>query len=1506
MAQTAKSVVLGTFEAGDRPTDQNFLNLFDSVLFINNVGQHSNGLNTANTSIEGNFIVGGNLSINGAGDLTLNGNLSIGNPNESITSPLHLYTTQNEPLIYASGSITDVIIHGIAGDSTSSIRLEDDLTYARFGTHTNKGFFEVHGVEIINYHTGSLSGNPITFITGSVGINSITPSANLEVVGINNIGNSNLANSYILAGTTAAGIGIDPDEIVSKGADLNIGTLDAQDIDFRTNSNVRMSILSNGNIGIGEIAPTHLLNISSSNNTTPFAIDIASDGGPKLSYEFMASGSSTANPYSLKFNLNDSGSFIGHGVSNKHLHLTTNDTNRISITGLLGKVGINQSNPTSQLHIVGPTDDSYPAVLVEGGGGVLAQDHLILRDLGTADDNLIKMSFQFTETGIKAGRIAVDSEGSSASGGGNMILSTFSDDSGTENSNQLYLDAGGNIGIGTDTPAQKLDIRGDIVIGTSPTMRIYDDNNIATVPDIQFSNSALLAAEENFHINIDSDGSGNSAKFSISKNSNTTSGTEIFSVTEAGTVTAAAFSGDGSGLTNVLATAVSSLIVPDHADGIVTALGTGAFSSSADVVIKRPGADSKPQMGIGTSNPQQPLHISTADGGILLGDNSGDGNFLHGRMNLAVSADAHVLIVADANDTAGVGASDIIFGYGSAVNTDSSPDFGYASAWSGNAPRVEIMRIDSSNDRVGIGTSTPDSKLDVVGDIAVRNAGDTTNVILFQNEDDINTTSDILFNANGGIGATNGLHFAVDTDGSGINGYHWYRGAQGNAGQKMMALLTGSSGLNLRFYPTGEGSNATNFQMIIGASGMVGSDGSGADPGEDGIRLKQSTVNNEGNNYSGTSDFFVLEKTDTNADRPDGGILVTMTGQDGVESVHSSFIESATGMRLGVGTVQPGYAFETVTSLTSNNTIAAFRKSDATPAYIRTDTTGTDTDASNGTHSGLLMGEDGSNKGFVGWNAAQSVIKLTYSTGPAAVTGINIDSSGHVGIGTQLPDNNLHVYENTSTDISLDSNNAQLILENDGAGDVGINYELSGTQRWSTYVDNTDNDIFKIKDNTNGHIPIQFAKNNGGTTISGDLDIINSGMINLFPSSGSAGSAPGMGIAMNIQENTEIRFTAENDNAFIRMNRTTSDAGWMQIGTRDNATEYISFTQRNGGVTDGSNTVMGEQGTFERMRIDASGISVFGDISVTGGISSTGGNLLTGVVTADQFGLNVDSDDSAFTDTASNGAPPRLLIKSSHQGTSPGDLCTETSSTNGDHGGGIRLEDNDTGNYWDQSFINDHLVFSHKGNASPTSIAHVMMYAETDTAEEMIAFTGQHPCRPVGNINDYQSKEGYIVSSNGSYNNGGFSTGVTPQSTGPSVNEALPLVELSNVEKDKKVFGVISKIEETNKTRRVTHGAFISILREEIKDSTNDERLWINSIGEGAVLVSNYNGNLENGDYITTSPITGIGMKQDDDLLHNYTVAKITQDCDFSSGYDITYNGQTYKYKLVGCTYHCG
>src|SRR6056300_132594 len=55
----------------------------------------------------------------------------------------------------------------------------------------------------------------------------------------------------------------------------------------------------------------------------------------------------------------------------------------------------------------------------------------------------------------------------------------------------------------------------------------------------------------------------------------------------------------------------------------------------------------------------------------------------------------------------------------------------------------------------------------------------------------------------------------------------------------------------------------------------------------------------------------------------------------------------------------------------------------------------------------------------------------------------------------------------------------------------------------------------------------------------------------------------------------------------------------------------------------------------------------------------------------------------------------------------------------------------------------------------------------------------------------------------------------------------------------------------------------------------------ISAVGEGAIWVVNTAGSLESGDYITTSNVAGYGQKQDSEFLANYTVAKITMDCDF-------------------------
>jgi hypothetical protein len=93
------------------------------------------------------------------------------------------------------------------------------------------------------------------------------------------------------------------------------------------------------------------------------------------------------------------------------------------------------------------------------------------------------------------------------------------------------------------------------------------------------------------------------------------------------------------------------------------------------------------------------------------------------------------------------------------------------------------------------------------------------------------------------------------------------------------------------------------------------------------------------------------------------------------------------------------------------------------------------------------------------------------------------------------------------------------------------------------------------------------------------------------------------------------------------------------------------------------------------------------------------------------------------------------------------------------------------------------------------------------------------------------------------------------------------------------------------------------------RSTNNKDRLIVNSIGEGAICVSNMNGNIENGDYIQSSDLLGYGEKQDDDLLHNYTIAKATIDCNFeldSPYYQCHEIENGVRVAFIACSYHCG
>jgi hypothetical protein len=167
---------------------------------------------------------------------------------------------------------------------------------------------------------------------------------------------------------------------------------------------------------------------------------------------------------------------------------------------------------------------------------------------------------------------------------------------------------------------------------------------------------------------------------------------------------------------------------------------------------------------------------------------------------------------------------------------------------------------------------------------------------------------------------------------------------------------------------------------------------------------------------------------------------------------------------------------------------------------------------------------------------------------------------------------------------------------------------------------------------------------------------------------------------------------------------------------------------------------------------------------------------------------------------------------------------------------------------------------------------------DSSSTSNPINFTGQHRC-VVENFNT--NLEGLIVSANKSEYcsmSGGLNRGLQAV----TINEALPIVTLSRTCMDKTCFGVISLSEDPeNETREDRFGCFVA----EFEKEEGDERVYINSVGEGAIWVTNINGPLKSGDYITTSTVPGYGQIQNDDILHNYTVAKITMNCDFEPNF---------------------
>lgn len=161
----------------------------------------------------------------------------------------------------------------------------------------------------------------------------------------------------------------------------------------------------------------------------------------------------------------------------------------------------------------------------------------------------------------------------------------------------------------------------------------------------------------------------------------------------------------------------------------------------------------------------------------------------------------------------------------------------------------------------------------------------------------------------------------------------------------------------------------------------------------------------------------------------------------------------------------------------------------------------------------------------------------------------------------------------------------------------------------------------------------------------------------------------------------------------------------------------------------------------------------------------------------------------------------------------------------------------------------------------------------------VLTFTGSHIAKIISPLN-YET----FYTNNNNYNYT-FKPGLIvsiSNSTRIDINNSEFTTVLSNKLNDSTVFGVISS-------------------------HTDSNNYIINSLGEGAIWVSNITGDIQNGDYISTSTILGYGCKQQTSTLHNYTVAKCCSVINWSSvSTYITTNNNRYKIAFIACTYHCG
>ena len=887
--------------------------------------------------------------------------------------------------------------------------------------------------------------------SGNVGVGTTSPESMLSVAGNAIFGQGNTTGlSKIVIGETDLA---DKSFIVGYDHDNNYGYAQVGGDPRGTG----LVIADAGNIGIGTTSPLYKLDVS---GTGRFTDALALDS------TLTVVGTSTLATTTV------SGDFIA-------------DVNTLYVDSINNRVGVGTASPAAKLTV---KDNSFYVMQVistnttgAGGGGIVIQpdDWALRSELSVTSDGRFRIWQNGDIFNIKNGNVGI---GIGSTNPSNTLQVIGSARIGAGNQADLIIQTG--------TPA--------VSVGGSVTASIFKTTGTSTGAFHVGFEIPANDVDDGFYITTDAntDGTPDNVALKINALGNVGIGTttpsyklDVDGIARANRFRASGFDLEGLSGAYFQEQAGNPVLAFDATDYFVYKRSSDTLSFNSGGTLRLQ-VDSEGDIGIGgISNPLEKLHLN----GALL---------VAGREPSANTIASTTLPIQGAyiawNQEGGGGRTHF-------MNHRGLGGGGWQfDAFDGSGNYVDTPFIINGSGNVGIGTTTPSTKLHITGgtDTSLTGGGyltigntSATNISIDDNE---------IIARNNGTAAP--LYIQLNSGNTILNG-----SGSGNVG---IGITVPSAKLDVN------GSSYIRGYLRVGVDSIGGGGGAQMSIASGSSRFYIAPTDGAGSYLWGKE--LTFDPNGAAVWTAEGGFNIT---GDLTVDTNTLYVDS-TNNRVGIGTVTPGAPLD----VSGSGLIINAQSSGTDPARIRVDSSAGTGEAglqiyTASTTVGSVVFNDGVDAGGIYYDHSANRMYFTQASAERMTI-----SGGNVGIGTTNPAKKLSIYENNT------GTSGQLTLEQNGTGDAGILLSLTGVKNWIIGVDNSDGDKFKI---------------GNGNTIGGSNDLVIDSLGNV--GIGTANPATKLEIS-NTSGTADLKLTGSGGNV-IHQIASEYDINY----TRNSGIAYMDF-----------------------------------------------------------------------------------------------------------------------------------------------------------------------------------------------------------------------------------------------------------------------------------------------------------------------------------------------------------